>query len=221
MWFRKVWVKIVMWALVALVMFTRLYLGVHTPFDVVAGFLVSFVLILMIGAIFEKLYADRKYDPIVSGVLAAVSIAAIVFALVVKKLHPEVEQKMVTDCLKASSCGIGFAVGYFVERRFINFDPKCGSVGDKILRVILGVGGVFAIKEGLKWLGKLIFKAELPAVDVARYLLIVLFGMCLVPLIVKKIHGHDHDNRQKEGRKNKRKQRNKMKKRSRKANAGK
>lgn len=209
--------KILLWALPLLVMFTRLYLGVHTPFDVVVGAFIGLVFVFCVSAIFDKLYSSKKYDIVVSAVLGGVSIASIVFALVVKATVQNVETAMVSDCLKASACGVGFAIGYFVERRFIDFDPKCGSVGDKIVRVILGIGGVFAIKEGVKYLGKAISTSEgfTMAVDIVRYLLVVLFALCLVPFIVKKMH--DKKDKTYTHKDNTRKSRNKMRKQSKRA----
>ena len=212
------WLKVLLWVLPLLVMFTRLYLGVHTPFDVVVGALIALVFVFCISAVFDKLYSDKKYDIVVSAVLGGVSVVSIVFALVIKKLHPDVDIKMVSDCLKASACGVGFAIGYFVERRFIDFDPRCGSVGDKIARVIVGVGGVFAIKEGVKYLGKAISQSDgvTMAFDILRYLLVVLFALCLLPFIVKKIHGRKAD-RTYTHKDNTRKSRNKMRKQSKRA----
>lgn len=214
---KRFWLKIALWALVGVVMFSRIYLGVHTLFDVVVGLAIGLLVLFMINAIFEKIYNDPKYDLPVSIILAAISAAAIVVAVVVKNTVPGVDQAMISDCLKASACGIGFAIGYFVERRFIRFDPKVGTVGEKIFRFVVSFAGILALKEGIKYLGKLIFKAELPAVDVARYLLIMLFGLCLVPWIVTKLHKKSKDERGKD-RKNVRKRRNKMQKKSKKAN---
>ena len=208
---------ILLWALPLLVMFTRLYLGVHTPFDVVVGALIALVVVFCVSAIFEKVYNNRKYDLAVSLILGGISIASIVFALVIKATVEDVELKMVSDCLKASACGVGFAIGYFVERRYIDFDPKCGSVGDKIVRVILGIGGVFAIKEGVKYLGKAISSSDgvTMAFDILRYLLVVLFALCLVPYIIKKMH--DKKDKNYTHKSNTRKSRNKMRKQSKRA----
>ena len=84
---------------------------------------------------------------------------------------------------------MGFAIGYVVERRYIRFDPKVGTVKEKALRLLCGVGGVFALKEGLKALGKSVFLPDsmgMMAVDALRYMLMLLFALCVVPALSMK-----------------------------------
>ncbi len=191
---KKVRMKVVLFAVVAVVIFSRLYLGVHTPLDVVVSFLLTAVMIALGELFFERVYADKKYDLAVSSAVAGVSLAAVIFSLVLYSTKSdEIDFKMVSDCLKLSSCGIGFAVGYYTERRFINFDPKAGTVRQKALRLIGGVGGVFAIKEGIKYLGRAVFGEDHPAVDMLRYMLVTVFALCLLPMIVKKLHEHEKE----------------------------
>lgn len=190
---KKVWAKILLVFAAVTVMFSRLYLGVHTPLDVGVSLAITLAFVFAVELVFEKIYKNRKYDFAVSALVAGVSLAAAGYALALYGgVFGEINFDMVSDCLKGSACGVGFAVGYMVERRFINFDPTVGTRWQKVLRLVFGFGGVLVLKEGIKYLGRLMFGGkDLPAVDFLRYLIIILFALCVLPFLVKKIHEKD------------------------------
>ncbi len=51
-WFKQTWVRIVGIVLAILIPFTRLYLGVHTPVDIVAGAIIALILLLTLRPVF-------------------------------------------------------------------------------------------------------------------------------------------------------------------------
>lgn len=190
----KAWMKILAGCAMVAVMFSRLYLGVHTPLDVGVSFILTTVFLVLGELVFEKIYENRKFDWAVSALVAGISLAAAGYALALYSTG-KTDFDMVSDSLKGSACGVGFAVGYLVERRFIGFDPTVGTKFQKALRLVCGVGGVLILKEGVKYLGRLIFDGrDLPAVDFLRYMLIILFALCVLPAAVKKIHRKDGKN---------------------------
>ena len=173
-------VKIICFTLVFLVAFSRMYLGVHTPFDVIVSFLVSMALVVLAVKFFtgEKVYKKRQL--ILSLIL--ILYAAIVIALAMGLYSTgKIEEKYLSDCLKAAGAGIGFAVGMFFERVYINFSVNAKNYLFQALKFILGVAGVLAIKEGLK----LVIGTGL-AVDTVRYFLMLIWMTVLFPLIIKR-----------------------------------
>lgn len=179
-------VRLIIVAVIALVAFSRLYLGVHTLLDVLASLFFTLALLVLFELIFEKIYTDKRFDIPVALATAGVSIATIVYVFILYYSGVS-DYKMAADSLKMAACGVGFSIGYVVERRYIRFEPKNGTAGEKALRLICGVGGVFLIKEGGKYLGRLIFGYDTLWADITRYFLLMLFGILVLPFLINKI----------------------------------
>ena len=72
-WFREKWVRIAGIILAVLIPFSRLYLGVHTPVDIVCGALLALALVLLLKPVFRsRRKTGIRVTLIVSMVLSAV-----------------------------------------------------------------------------------------------------------------------------------------------------
>lgn len=114
-----------------------------------------------------------------------VSLGAIVYSCALYVAGAVKEFNMVADCVKMASCGIGFAISFLVDCRWLHFEPEKASVKRKIVRMAVGVAGVFALKEGLKHLGIALFGKELIAIDILRYFLMIVFVVIAIPAMEK------------------------------------
>ncbi len=120
----------VMVALVLLVGFSRNYLGVHTPQDVIVSIVLAIVLLFAFRRLLDWVDQNPERDWIVLLAGAALCILLVVYASL--KGYPidydaagEVivdPAKMPIDSFKNAGMGLGFIVGWFLERRFIKFD---------------------------------------------------------------------------------------------------
>lgn len=134
------WPFIVGCLLTLLVAFTRCYLGVHTPQDVIVGVLVG-VVSLWLGNWLLKALEEGKVDArVVLGItFAFVAIMVVVTAV---KPYPEVEgvdnATIVLDAYKALGLAAGAALGLFLERRYVEFPIDCPA-RDKVLRVAISL----------------------------------------------------------------------------------
>lgn len=165
--------------LAILVAFSRLYLGVHTPLDVMASLLITFLLILLTVKVLDFGIVNKTRELIILLVMALFSVAVIIIAVTLYS-KGTIVQSYVTDCLKAAGAGVGFAAGMFIERVYIDFPVKSKNLIMQILKFIIGLAGVLAIKEGLK----LIIGTGL-IVDMIRYFLMLIWVTVLFPLIIK------------------------------------
>ena len=140
-------------AIILLVAFSRNFLGVHTPQDVL------FAIIYSIGLFFaaERLFTwmgkdnERKVLFLLGGLLSCV----IVFLYLYFKPYPEefLNGKVIVDPLTARAYafdalgfGLAFFLGWFLEERFIRFKINV-TTKDKLWRVIIGFAilGVIAV----------------------------------------------------------------------------
>jgi len=163
-----------------LVAFSRMYLGVHTLQDVLTSLAISFLLIFLTLKIFSDGEVNKKRELIISLAMILYAIVVIVIAAVLYS-NGTIEFNYIADCLKAAGAGIGFAVGMYIERVYIDFSEKTKSLIWQVIKFVLGFIGVLAIKEGLK----LVIGTGLAA-DTFRYFLMLIWVTALFPLIIKR-----------------------------------
>ena len=178
-------VRIISIALIVLIAFSRMYLGVHTPLDVVVSLLVGAALVFLLYPVFETEERFDKFMPyvVVVSSLLAVGLILFVFLLPTEGID---EQNLHSGMKNASTllgCTVGLAPVYFIDRKYIKFSTD-GKWYSQIFKLVLGLGVILLIKEGLSSPLVLLFGNEFVARGV-RYLLIVLFAGCVWPLTFK------------------------------------
>jgi undecaprenyl-diphosphatase len=155
------------WRLLALmpfvVGFSRMYLGVHTLLDVGCALAITAVFAAIVQGISQTKLWDKPQ--VVALGLLAFSAAVLIYAF----CRQDVTRDMLEDCIKAAAAGVGFAVGYFVEKKWVNFDTKA-VWWMQIIKVVVGLAVVLAIKSGLK-----LVLGETLIADAARYFLLIVW----------------------------------------------
>lgn len=167
-------------SMIALVIFSRLYLGVHTLQDVLISFVLTFLLTLGISKIYYTILTDEKKRPAVAFILLALSLFTLLYSFY--SIHTGAAKKDALDCLKAGAAGIGFSIGWYLEKTYINFSETTGSPLRKTIRFMIGLCGVLVIKSGVK-----VILGPSMAADIIRYTLLVLWIVAIYPYFLKKI----------------------------------
>lgn len=135
--------------MVALTMFSRIFLGVHTPQDILVGCAISLICAWGISKVLNWVDANPDKDWVV--MLVATVIAAAVLCYLKFKSYPMdyVDGKLLVDPKKMSVDGFkdpglayGIILGWFLERRFVKFDTA-GTTEQKLSRAM--VGGLIAV----------------------------------------------------------------------------
>lgn len=150
--------------IIILVAISRLYLGVHYPKDVLFGAIFGILTSFITYKLFNK----------VNNKIALYFITFIIFIPALLYAHS-------ADFIKGMGTFLGFALGIYVEKKYVNFLVEGKSV-NKILRVVIGLAILILLKVGLKAVfpNKLVF-------HFLRYFIIVFFGIGLYPAIFKKL----------------------------------
>ena len=161
---KKNYMYVISALIIVLVAISRLYLGVHYPKDV------------LFGAIFGILTSSIAYKLFnkVNNKISLYFGTFIVFMPVLLYAHS-------ADFIKGMGTFLGFALGIYVEKKYVNFSVEGKSI-NKILRVVIGLAILILLKVGLKAVfpNKLVF-------HFLRYFIIVFFGIGLYPAIFKKL----------------------------------
>lgn len=145
--------KAVRWVcifLAVLVGFSRMYVGVHTPTDVLVGAALALALVFLLKK--PVLSGDLKG---MKGVFAAMSVVAVVFFAFVHlwnfpvDMDPHNMESGMKNAYTMLGCTTGIALVYLVDRTKLNFSVKA-VWWVQILKAVIGLLLVLAVKEGLR-----------------------------------------------------------------------
>lgn len=193
-WKRKEcrWLSVLCAVMIILTMFSRNFLGVHTPQDVLVGFAETVLVIFLIGKLFQWMDGNEKRICIVS----AAGLLLIAGTLVYIKLKPYPldyvdgkllvdPEKMMPDTFKGCGGLFGLIVGSFIERRWIHYEvPE----GHRALPVLAAVG----LGITLAWTQYLAGATVIPLFgsqwgNFAAYALMLLFVVAAYPAFIKAV----------------------------------
>ena len=138
--------RIVLGVMVALVAFSRIYLGVHTPQDILVGAVCGTFVMWLTLKLMQWVKAHPEKDLLILFIGIALAICVAVYAGV--KPYPELldaEGKLVVDGHKMANDtfkGVGwcsaFLIGWILERRFVSFSTDIPMV-KRVSRVTVGL----------------------------------------------------------------------------------
>lgn len=161
--------------------FSRMYLGCHTPKDVLTSMALSLVIASIIWKYQSVLLDGHSYLRQITAVLIVLSLAVAAYALF---LHGNgtIETKYAMDCCKAAGAGFGFSIGYYIERTKLNFDTHTGRFSTQTVKLAVGLVLALLIKEGFS----LLFGNSILA-KMSEYFILVLWVLVLYPCLFQRI----------------------------------
>lgn len=178
---KRTWLRAVSIALMILVPFSRMYLGVHTPADVLVGSLSALALVLLLRPV---VFGEKKWVfPSVLGVMIACGIAFLLymelttFPVDVLRENLDHAHKNAYTLLGAM---LGFLVGYIADVKKIHFSEKAVWWA-QLLKAALGLGIAVALRAALKAPLTALFGGHNLAHGV-RYFLVVLYAAAVWPM---------------------------------------
>lgn len=180
---KQKWLRAVCIVIGVLVPLSRMYLGVHTPADVLTGSAIAVCLVVFMRPMITL--QKEQGMKLVIGMMLVMALGLLLF--VEKYPFPadtdihNLESGM-KNAYTMLGCLIGVAIVYVAEKKYVSFDTKA-VWWSQILKAILGLAVVLLVKEGLR--------APLEAVlsvypaRAVRYFLIVVTAGFLWPMTFK------------------------------------
>jgi undecaprenyl-diphosphatase len=192
--FRKKWVRICCAVMIALVAFSRLYLGAHYPTDVLGGFGVGLVILLVLTPVYQKAEEHPSLFSVLLGTAGALMIAALLMfeygpwkAILEGQAEPEVLADMLKGIGICAGCALAAAVSEPIERTYVRFDTHAVWWA-QILKTALGMALIAALALVLKYPAEAILGKNSLAY-VPRFFVPVVFGMCVWPMTFRWFAG--------------------------------
>ncbi len=187
-WNKSSVVRIISIILCILVPFSRMYLGVHTPKDVIVSVAIALILIVALKPIIEKGRTNKKVMWWFLGTTTILTFIGTLYVLFynfpadVDAANLQSAQK---NFCKLFGCIVGMLFVYFIDSRYINFKTEATLLG-QIVKLLVGLAIIVALKEGLKPLLNLAI-GNTVINNAIRYFLIVVFAGAVWPLTFKKL----------------------------------
>ncbi len=179
-------IRIICIIIAILVLFSRLYLGVHTPLDVSVSIIIALILVFAFYPIIENGLEKPKIMRILFGSMVVFSIIYLSFVSFYE-FPADVDidnlEHGITNGYKMLGCILGLWLSYEVDINYSKFDTK--SVWYvQILKLALGIIPILLIKSGLKEPLRLLIQNDYIA-DGIRYFFLTAFAGAVWPLTFK------------------------------------
>jgi undecaprenyl-diphosphatase len=178
---RKKAFQFLMLIIILLVAFSRLYFGVHTPLDVSAALVLSFMITVGVNFAIDSGFVYKFSREQILAVLLIVPMLMVVVAVVqLKFLFADSENLL--DLVKSAGAALGFSLGWYFEGKYVDFEASMGSVPQKIIRVVAGMLLIFLIRKLMKPI-----ESTIVYFGFVRYFVMLFVGIYLYPMIFDKL----------------------------------
>ena len=163
---KRPWLWILGSAIIIAVAFSRVYLGLHWPTDVLGGILCGVVWIWIADGIFDRSVKTGNKAPLFIMLIPVLIGAAVIQGETYYKL---------------AGALVGFLTGYFIEDKYIHLDVRAGY-RIQVLKCSFGILMAMALKSGLKLL-----LPELLFSDFLRYMILCLWVTVGAPFVFTRL----------------------------------
>lgn len=173
---KQKWLRIVAIVIAVLVPFSRMYVGVHTPQDVLVAAAIALLLTFAVKPVVYK--NDGKYMPWLFGFMMLLAAGYLCFVELYrfpKNINPERLLSGVESAYTLLGALTGMLVVYIVDENWLKFPTKAVWWA-QILKVLIGLIAVLAVKSGLKSVLNMAF-GDFIGRSVRYFLIVVVAGI--------------------------------------------
>lgn len=185
-WGGRRWVRIGLTALALVIAFSRMYLGVHTPADVGVSLVLAAALVLGLYPLMRRAQEKPRYMGYVLAAMLVISGAFVVFVETCgfpADMDAENLASGIGNAWKMLGAVAGMTLAWLLDRRYIHFETQA-VWWVQVIKVVVGMALLLAIKSGLKAPLLALLGHEGLAGGV-RYFLLVLVAGAVWPLVFR------------------------------------
>jgi membrane-associated phospholipid phosphatase len=174
------WVRFFAIMIAVLVPFSRMYIGVHTPQDVLVAAAMALILIFVLRPV---IFGDGgKHIPVLLCIMACFAVAFLCFVEFYAFPHDIDAHNLASGIKNAYTllgAMLGMCVVYIVDKKWINFSVNAVWWA-QVLKVVLGLVLVLIVKSGTKTLLNMLFGESIGRA--VRYFAVVIVAGVVWPL---------------------------------------
>lgn len=151
-WGGRRWVRLGLTALALVIAFSRMYLGVHTPADVGVSLVLAAALVLGLYPLMRRAQEKPRYMGYVLAAMLVVSGAFVVFVEAYgfsADTDAENLASGIGNAWKMLGAVAGMTLAWLLDRRYIHFETQA-VWWVQVIKVVVGMALLLAIKSGLK-----------------------------------------------------------------------
>lgn len=185
-WGGRRWVRLGLTAMALVIAFSRMYLGVHTPADVGVSLVLAAALVLGLYPLMRRAQEKPRYMGYVLAAMLVVSGAFVVFVEAYgfsADTDAENLASGIGNAWKMLGAVAGMTLAWLLDRRYIHFETQA-VWWVQVIKVVVGMALLLAIKSGLKAPLLALLGHEGLAGGV-RYFLLVLVAGAVWPLVFR------------------------------------
>lgn len=175
--------RVLFCAAVAVVAFSRMYLGVHTPLDVSVSFILGLILVFALYPVFRDMEAHPETMTVVFSAMLVLTAAYLLYT----EFWPfpaDIDAENLASARTNGYTMLGSVAAMFLafrlDRRYIRFNTQAGLPA-QIVKVAVGLGVMVVLKSVLKEPLLLLFGGS-DAAHAVRYFIVVLFAAAGWPM---------------------------------------
>lgn len=181
---KHVWLRIVCIDIAALVAISRMYLGVHTPQDVLVSLVIGVILVFALYPIVERAARDPKAMLRLLLVMVALSVLYLLYFSLIWDIPAGTDvgdnlSHGIQNGWKMVGCTVGMVLVWWLDEKFLHFETEAVWYA-QVLKVVIGLGLLLAVKSGLK--PPLVALLGAGVGGAVRYFLMVLAAGAVWPL---------------------------------------
>ena len=166
--------------IILLVGFSRLWLAVHYPKDVIVGLIVGLIMTFLCNYLYKK-FANKYYNSLILFIISLFLFSPLLFIYYENSYEDIYVYKNFYVCF---SMYAGFIAAYAIEEKYVKFSCST-STRKKLLRLLGAAFSVLLIKLGLKEVFKIFFENSI-FLDMIRYFLMTFVCMGLYPFLFRR-----------------------------------
>lgn len=151
-WGGRRWVRLGLTALALVIAFSRMYLGVHTPADVGVSLVLAAALVLGLYPLMRRAQEKPRYMGYVLAAMLVVSGAFVVFVEAYgfsADTDAENLASGIGNAWKMLGAVAGMTLAWLLDRQYIHFETQA-VWWVQVIKVVVGMALLLAIKSGLK-----------------------------------------------------------------------
>ena len=176
--------KKLMWGIcltiILLVGFSRLWLGVHYPKDVIVGLILGILMTFICSFLYKKF--QNSYNKKITLFLVSLFLFSPLLIIYYKTTYEEIY--VYRNFYICFAMYAGFIAAFAIEDKYVKFSCDV-SFKIKLIRLLGAVACVLFIKIGLKEIFKLLFTDSI-ILDFIRYFLMTFVCMGIYPFLFRK-----------------------------------